>query len=224
MEQKHVFLGHHNFGLSLIIDNLYSNFGTDIEIEIIENMDPKVNSIYDYPFVLNENKLRKTDISFWQPSSDSSFYLSSVSPSSRSKIFEQFKEKFDLSLYKFPVSVHTSAVISLSSQILQGSYIGPLSIIAPFCEIGKFCFINRATSVGHHCQLADFVTLSAGVCIGSRTVFETGVNIGLGATIFDGVTIGEGSIIGAGSLVTKNIPAGVIAYGSPAKIIREIDA
>ena len=39
--------------------------------------------------------------------------------------------------------------------------------------------------------------------------------------ILKGVTIGKGSIIGAGSIVTKDIPAGVIAAGVPCKVIRE---
>jgi len=36
------------------------------------------------------------------------------------------------------------------------------------------------------------------------------------------VTIGRGSVIGAGSVVTKNIPAGVIAVGNPARVLRPI--
>lgn len=47
--------------------------------------------------------------------------------------------------------------------------------------------------------------------------------IGTGATITPGVTIGENSIIAAGAVVTKDIPANVIAGGVPAKTIREID-
>lgn len=41
-------------------------------------------------------------------------------------------------------------------------------------------------------------------------------------TICGGVEVGEGSIIGAGSVVTKNIPAGVIAVGNPCKVLRPI--
>lgn len=41
-------------------------------------------------------------------------------------------------------------------------------------------------------------------------------------TILGGVTIGEGAVIGAGSVVTRDIPAGVIAVGNPCHPLREI--
>lgn len=47
--------------------------------------------------------------------------------------------------------------------------------------------------------------------------------IGAGALIMPGVTIGDNSVIGAGSVVTKDIPANVIAVGNPAKVLREIN-
>ncbi|MCX8534276.1 sugar O-acetyltransferase [Chryseobacterium luquanense] len=46
--------------------------------------------------------------------------------------------------------------------------------------------------------------------------------IGGGCTILPGVTIGDNTVIGAGSLVTKDIPANVLAFGNPCKVIREI--
>lgn len=53
-------------------------------------------------------------------------------------------------------------------------------------------------------------------------VIGDNVWIGGGVNIIGGVRIGENSIIGSGSVVTKDIPAGVIVAGNPAKIIREI--
>ncbi len=47
--------------------------------------------------------------------------------------------------------------------------------------------------------------------------------IGANTCIMPGVTIGENSIIGAGSVVTKDIPANVIAVGNPCRVLREIN-
>lgn len=51
----------------------------------------------------------------------------------------------------------------------------------------------------------------------------SGVWIGAGAILLPGVTIGENSVIGAGSVVTKDIPANVVAVGNPCRVMREIN-
>jgi acetyltransferase-like isoleucine patch superfamily enzyme len=45
--------------------------------------------------------------------------------------------------------------------------------------------------------------------------------LGYGVVVLSGVSIGEGTVVGAGSVVTKSLPPGVIAAGSPARVIRE---
>ena len=53
---------------------------------------------------------------------------------------------------------------------------------------------------------------------------EIGPNVWIGANsvIMPGVHIGENSVIGAGSVVTRDIPAGVVAFGTPCRVVREI--
>lgn len=52
---------------------------------------------------------------------------------------------------------------------------------------------------------------------------EDNVWIGGGAIILPGVTIGKNTVIGAGSVVTKSIPANVVAVGNPCRVIREMN-
>lgn len=54
-------------------------------------------------------------------------------------------------------------------------------------------------------------------------VIEDGVFIGMQSLILKGVTIGAHSVIGAGSVVVHDIPAGVIAAGNPARVIRPLN-
>ena len=47
--------------------------------------------------------------------------------------------------------------------------------------------------------------------------------LGAGVIVLPGVTIGDNSVIGAGSVVTKDIPANVVAVGNPCRVLREIN-
>ena len=46
--------------------------------------------------------------------------------------------------------------------------------------------------------------------------------IGSGAVILPGVSVGDNSVIGAGAIVTKDVPAGVVAAGNPCRVIRAV--
>jgi acetyltransferase-like isoleucine patch superfamily enzyme len=49
-----------------------------------------------------------------------------------------------------------------------------------------------------------------------------GARVGGGAVLCPGIEIGEEAFVGAGAVVTKNVPAGVVVVGNPARVIREV--
>lgn len=67
-------------------------------------------------------------------------------------------------------------------------------------------------------ERAEHVVYAKPIHIGDK------VWLGAGVHVLQGVTIGQNSIIGAGSVVTKDIPANVIAAGNPCKVIRSVNA
>ncbi|MBM7689315.1 gamma carbonic anhydrase family protein [Enterococcus ureilyticus] len=71
--------------------------------------------------------------------------------------------------------------------------------------------IGENVTIGHHCMLHG-------------CKIEDGALIGMSSTILNRATIGKNSLIGAGSLVTEGteIPANVLAFGRPAKVIRPL--
>ena len=110
-------------------------------------------------------------------------------------------------------------------------------------RIGESCYINRHTmldaseriEIGDQTMVGPFSyitdhdhTFGPGIAPGESPLVSAPTVIGqrcwLGArvTILKGVSIGEGTVVGAGSIVTKSLPAGVLAVGTPAKIVRAI--
>jgi maltose O-acetyltransferase len=53
-------------------------------------------------------------------------------------------------------------------------------------------------------------------------VIGDNVWLGGGVIVCPGVTIGADTVVGAASVVTRDLPAGVVAVGSPARVIREL--
>lgn len=78
-------------------------------------------------------------------------------------------------------------------------------------------------SLGKNTVVGKGVTVGHGAILHACTIGDHCI-IGMGSIIMDGSEIGSNTIIGAGSLIPKNvkIPSGVMAYGSPAKIIRPL--
>ena len=98
---------------------------------------------------------------------------------------------------------------------------------------------NERVTIGPRCNVQDGcvlhsdpgfpLTLEADVTLGHMAIVHgctvgAGALIGMGATVLNGAKIGEGALIGANALVAegKDIPAGSMALGSPAKVIRDL--
>ncbi len=94
-------------------------------------------------------------------------------------------------------------------------------IINPNSVVGDFCFLATGAQVDHDCKMGEFSSISAGSVTGGRVSIGKYSAITLGVTIMDRLSIGENTVVGSGALVTKDLPDNVLAYGNPAKIIRD---
>jgi UDP-2-acetamido-3-amino-2,3-dideoxy-glucuronate N-acetyltransferase len=110
------------------------------------------------------------------------------------------------------------------------------------CKVAAFVEVQRGVSIGDRCKIEAFAFIPSGVTIeeevfvGPHVVFTNdlhphavgdwavtptlvrrGASIGANATIICGVTVGEGAMVGAGAVVTKDVPAGDLVVGNPAR-------
>ena len=78
--------------------------------------------------------------------------------------------------------------------------------------IGKNCLLRHATTIGNK-ENPD------GSYSGSPVIGD-GVKIGAHVVILGEIKVGDGAVIGAGTIVTKDVPAGAVVAGNPARVLR----
>jgi acetyltransferase-like isoleucine patch superfamily enzyme len=87
-------------------------------------------------------------------------------------------------------------------------------------SVGRFCILNTNSSLDHDSILEDFASLAPGATTGGNCRVGQFSAVSIGAVLIHGIHVGEHTVIGAGSLVMKSIESFVVAYGTPARAIR----
>lgn len=133
---------------------------------------------------------------------------------------------------------NTGHYVIIREENVIGSHVSVWSntIIDYGCRIGNNVKIHSQVYVAQFTVIEDDVFMAPGVIIGNDLhpgceksreclkgpVIKKGAQIGLNVTLLPYITIGERALIGAGSVVTRDIPAGKVAYGNPAKVVADI--
>ncbi len=94
-------------------------------------------------------------------------------------------------------------------------------------DIGAFTYINAKhgvtveaeVQIGSHCSIYSVSTIDNKT---GPVMLRRNCRIGSHSVVMPGVTVGENSIVGAMSLVNRDIPPNVVAFGSPARVVRAL--
>lgn len=116
--------------------------------------------------------------------------------------------------------IHPNAVVSRYSHIAPGTLLLGGAIVNAFSTLSKGCIVNTGASIDHDCTLGDAVHIAPGTRLAGTVQVGKCTFLGVGCAVVPGANIGRDVIIGAGATVISDIPDGVTAVGTPAKVIK----
>jgi bifunctional UDP-N-acetylglucosamine pyrophosphorylase/glucosamine-1-phosphate N-acetyltransferase len=134
--------------------------------------------------------------------------------------------------------------VGRGAEVGDGASVGPYSflrtgtVLEPGAKVGAYCEVKNSrvgagSKVPHlsyvgDAQIGADVNLGAGTITANydgenkhRTMVGDGAHTGVNTNLIAPVTVGEDAYTGAGSVVNKDVPAGKLAVGAPARAIRE---
>ena len=121
---------------------------------------------------------------------------------------------------EFPNAIHPSAQIGKDVKMGCGNVVMAGAAVNSNAAMGDFCILNTNCSLDHDCILGSFVSFAPNSCAGGNVEVGDYTAVCLGANVIHRIRIGPHTVVGAGSTVLNDISANSVAFGTPARTVR----
>jgi sugar O-acyltransferase (sialic acid O-acetyltransferase NeuD family) len=120
----------------------------------------------------------------------------------------------------FVNAVHPAARVAAGASLGVGVVVAAGAVLGPDSTVSDHALIYTAASLDHDGTLERCASLAPGVVTGGDVRIGAHSAISIGATVLHGRSVGPHTVVGAGSVVVDDLPGHVVAYGTPARVIR----
>jgi sugar O-acyltransferase (sialic acid O-acetyltransferase NeuD family) len=124
---------------------------------------------------------------------------------------------------RYATLVHPAAIVPPSCEVGAGSVVLAGVVATAEVSLGAHVGLMPQVVLTHDDVLADFATVGSGARLAGGVTVGTGAYLGAGCLVREGCTIGPWALVGMGAAVTRDIPAGQVWVGVPARYLRTVD-
>jgi sugar O-acyltransferase (sialic acid O-acetyltransferase NeuD family) len=135
---------------------------------------------------------------------------------------QQLAERLTAAGQRFATLVHPSVQLDAGSTVGAGTVLLAQVAITADAVIGDHVLVMPQVVITHDDVIGDYATITSGVRLGGGVRVGPGAYLGAGSLIRESVVLGARSMVGLGSVVLRDVPAGQIWVGNPARYLREV--
>lgn len=113
--------------------------------------------------------------------------------------------------------VHPRAFVASDAVLGAGTQVLALSAVCAGAHLGRAVIVNTGATVDHDCRIGDGAHIGPGAHLAGEVTVEPISFLGTGAIVLPRLRVGARSVVGAGAVVTKDVAAGAVVVGNPAR-------
>ncbi len=132
--------------------------------------------------------------------------------------------RLGLSADRYATIVHPSASVGAGCSLGPGTVLLAQTVLTADVTVGAHVAVMPQVVLTHDDVVGDFVTIASGVRVSGGVVVGEAAYLGTGALIRESLRIGARSIVGMGSVLLREVPAGEVWAGNPARLIRFVSS